>query len=58
MDKRALFFLCAAGVCAILIPLTPEQFRWFAAVLTVIYLVLALVSFLDHRSRHRRPLDR
>ena len=57
MDRRAQFFLASAGVCALLIPLTPQQFRWFAIALTVIYAVLALASYLDHRSRHRDSLD-
>ena len=31
MDRRALFFLGAAVVCLVLMPLTPGDLRWFAA---------------------------
>ena len=57
MDRRAQFFLASSGVCALLIPLTPEEFRWFAVALALIYAVLALASYLDHRSRNRRSVD-
>ena len=53
MDKRALFFLGAAVVCAVLTPATPGEYRWFAAGLAVLYAVLAFASWLDHRSRNR-----
>ena len=52
MDKRALFFLGAAVVCAVLIPATPSEYRWFAAGLAVLYTVLGAL-WLDNRSRNR-----
>ncbi len=54
MDRRSLIFLCFAAVCLVLAPATPAEHRWFPLVLTGIYLVLALASFLDDRSRGRR----
>jgi predicted small integral membrane protein len=55
MDRRALFFLGAALVCLVLVPLTPADLRWFALVLSAVYLLLAVASALDNRSRRRQP---
>jgi len=54
MDRRALFFISAAAVCALLVPFTPESLRYVGVWLGIAYLVLALLSFLDYRSRHAR----
>ena len=54
MDRRALFFISAAVVCAVLVPITPESLRYVGLWLCAAYLLLALVSFLDFRSRHAR----
>jgi hypothetical protein len=58
MDRRALFFLVAALVCTVLVPATPSEYRWFAALLAGVYAVLALGSWLDNRSRNRDDLSR
>jgi hypothetical protein len=50
-DKRAQFFLLAALVCTILVPLAPEDFRTITVGVAVTYVVLALASYLDHRSK-------
>ena len=55
MDRRAIFFLVAGIVCAVLTPLTPADIRWFPIVVALVYLVLAAASALDNRSRRRRP---
>jgi hypothetical protein len=52
MDRRAAFFLIAAVVCAALVPVS-EGFGWVAATVSGVYLVLALGSWLDARSRRR-----
>jgi hypothetical protein len=52
MDPRAAFFLAAAVVCALLAPVA-DSYAWVAAVLSGVYLLLALGSWLDARS-HRR----
>ena len=52
MDRRAAFFIVAALVSAALIPVS-AGFGWVAATVSVVYLVLALGSWLDARS-HRR----
>ena len=57
MDKRALFFLGAAIVCAVLILPTPSEYRWFTVGLSVLYAVLALASWLDNHSRNREAPD-
>lgn len=51
MDRRALFFLLAAALVAALIPVTDDEFRFVPIGLAVVYLVLALASYLDHRGR-------
>jgi predicted Na+-dependent transporter len=60
VDRRAVFFIVAAMVCALLIPVTPDKFRWVGELLTGLYIVLSLASLLDHVSRvglerNRRP---
>jgi hypothetical protein len=51
VDKRALFFLAAAGLCLLILPVTPDSYRRVGIVLVITYLVLALASWLDYRSR-------
>lgn len=58
MDRRAVFFVIAAAVCAALIPLIPHEhgkpdITWVGWALVVGYLLLAALSWLDHRSRLR-----
>ena len=52
MDRRAVFFLGAAVLSVVLIPFTPAGFGYVGAILGTAYVVLALLSALDHRSRH------
>jgi hypothetical protein len=52
-DRRALFFVLAAIVCMLLVPLAESEHRWVAEVTAVTYLVLAAASALDAWSRHR-----
>jgi|tagenome__1003787_1003787.scaffolds.fasta_scaffold13419446_2 hypothetical protein len=54
MDRRAVFFLIAAGVCLLLVPLSDPKHRWVAGVTAIVYLVLAALSALDHHSRSGR----
>jgi hypothetical protein len=51
MDRRALFFLGAAVVVALLVGVTDREIRWVPTGLAALYLVLALASYLDRRSR-------
>lgn len=53
VDRRALFFLGAAAVCAALTPVADREHRWVAIVTAIAYVVLAALSALDHRSRSR-----
>ena len=56
MDRRAVFFVGAAFVCAILIPVTEKEQRWVPAALAILYVVLAIASWADKRTRSRgRP---
>ena len=50
-DKRAVFFLLAAALCAVLVPLAQDRFRTLTAAVGTVYLVLSLASYLDFRSR-------
>lgn len=52
MDRRALFFIGAAVVCFVLVPVS-NGYAWVSATVGGVYAVLALGSWLDARS-HRR----
>ena len=52
-DKRAQFFILAALVCFLLAPLAEDAFRELTLGVAITYVVLALDSALDYRSRHR-----
>lgn len=53
-DRRAVLFLCAAGVAAVLIPASDPKLAWVPAVVAVTYLVLAALSALDTLGRRSR----
>ena len=55
MDRRGLFFLGSAAVSIALAPATDPKHRWVAEWLAVLYVILAILSFLDYWSRHRLP---
>ena len=50
-DRRARFFLLAALVCVLLIPLADHQFRTLTLGVAATYALLALASYLDARGR-------
>ena len=52
-DKRAQFFFLAAVVCVLLLPLAGDEFRTLTIGVAVTYVILAVASALDYRSRHR-----
>jgi uncharacterized membrane protein YoaK (UPF0700 family) len=51
MDRRAAFFLGAAIVSAVLVPVTEREARWVPVALAITYLLLAAASWADRRSR-------
>jgi hypothetical protein len=51
VDKRAGFFLGAAILCLLILPITPAHYRDVGIIVSVVYLILALASWLDFRSR-------
>jgi hypothetical protein len=53
VDRRAIFFLGAAALSAVLIPETDAELRWVPSLLSLIYVVLAAASYLDWRSNNR-----
>jgi hypothetical protein len=53
MDRRALFFLGAAALCAALIAETEADLRNVPIGLSIVYVLLALASYLDWRSTNR-----
>ena len=53
MDRRALFFLGAGAICAALIAETDPEVRSVPIWLSIVYVVLALASYLDWRSNNR-----
>ena len=54
MDRRAVFFLVAAIVCAVLIPITEAAERWVPIALSIVYTLLSVASWADNRSRRGR----
>lgn len=52
-DRRAVFFLVAAGLAGVLVPVTTETLRYVPVIVAVAYLVLAVASFLDWRTHNR-----
>jgi hypothetical protein len=52
-DRRALVFVGFAIVCFLLVAVCPAEFRSVAVVTGITYLVLAVASALDARSRSR-----
>jgi hypothetical protein len=52
MDRRAIFFLGAAVVCFVLVPLS-DGYAWVSTTVAIVYVALSLGSWLDARS-HRR----
>ena len=53
LDRRAVFFLLSGLICAVLVPLTPDELRWVGEVMVVTFVVLAFASWLDDRARAR-----
>ena len=51
-DRRAAFFLVSAAVCFVLVPLAESDYRELTAGVGAVYVLLALASLLDFRSRH------
>ena len=54
MDRRALFFLGAAVACFVIAPLGLAEYRDVAVVVGCVYVLYAVLSFLDARSRAAR----
>jgi hypothetical protein len=53
MDRRAIFFLCSAVVCLLLVGVTPSDLKWLGYAMTAGYATLAAASWLDHTARRR-----
>ena len=53
-DRRALVFLMFAVACFVLAPIAERDHRWVPIGLGAIYILLALASALDARTRARR----
>jgi hypothetical protein len=51
-DRRALFFLVAAVICVLLVPVAEAKYRSLTLGLVGVYVLLAVASWLDFRSRH------
>jgi hypothetical protein len=58
MDRRAAFFAGAALLSMLLIPITEQQHRWVPSALAAVYLLLALASWADRRTRVARVRSR
>jgi hypothetical protein len=51
VDRRAVFFLLSAVLSIALLPLCPVELRYVGWTLGASFVVLAAVSWLDHRGR-------
>ena len=54
MDRRSRFFLFAALACFLMVPVGLEEYRRIAAGVGTVYVVLAVLAFLDDRGRRQR----
>jgi hypothetical protein len=53
MDQRALFFFVAAVVAALIAPVTADELRYVPETVAVTYMILAVASYLDWRTKQR-----
>ena len=49
-DKRAQFFMAAAIVCLAMLPVAEDEYREITIGVAITYVLLAVASWLDHRS--------
>mgnify|MGYP006271235075 CR=1 FL=1 len=52
-DRRAKIFMTFSGLSLLLVEAAPDDFRWVGLTLCIVYIVLAIASWLDLRSRTR-----
>jgi hypothetical protein len=52
-DRRALVFVVFAAICFALVPLAEPEFRWVCITTGITYVLLAVGSALNSRSRSR-----
>jgi hypothetical protein len=50
-DRRAIIFIIFASLSFLLVPVSPVDFQWVGELLSIIYLILAGLSWLDNVSR-------
>jgi hypothetical protein len=53
MDQRALFFFVAACAAALIAPVTDKDLRYVPEIVAAVYVVLAVASYLDWRTKQR-----
>ena len=53
VDRRAVFFLFSAVLAVVLLPLCPPELRYVGWTLAAVFVVLAVASWADFRSRRR-----
>ena len=53
MDQRALFFMIAAAVAALLTTVIDDELRYVPELVAITYAVLAAASYLDWRTKQR-----
>ena len=57
MDRRARFFLVAAVICLVLVPVADQKFRWVPMVTAAAYILLAAAVILESLSKRRNQGD-
>ena len=53
-NRRAVFFVLSAVIAVALLPLCPPELRYVGWTLAATYVLLALASWADYRSRRRQ----
>jgi flagellar biosynthesis protein FliQ len=53
MDQRALFFIVAAGVAGVMIPVIDDELSYVPEIVAIVYVILAAASYLDWRTNKR-----
>ena len=53
MDQRALFFIVAAVVAGLLVPVIDDELRYVPQTVSVVYVILSALSYLDWRTNKR-----
>jgi hypothetical protein len=58
MSRRVTFFVGAALVCALLVPVSPADLRWVPIAVSAVYFVIAALTGIEDWLEERRRIRR